>query len=42
MKTLVDTSAWMVEGSRDAYLKSENNGDGGSDWDSHKIGHGTY
>ena len=32
----------LVEGSRDAFLKSENNGEGGSDWDSHKIGHGTY
>ena len=32
----------LVEGSRDAFLKSENNGDGGSDWDSHKIGHGTH
>ena len=27
----------LVEGSRDAFLKSKNNGDGGSDWDSHKI-----
>ena len=32
----------LVEGSRDAFLKSENNGDGGSDWDSHKISHRTY
>ena len=32
----------LVEGSRDAFLKSKNNGDGGSDWDSHKISHGTY
>ena len=26
----------------DAFLKSENNGDGGSDWDSHKMGLGTH
>ena len=32
----------LVEGCRDAFLKSENNGDDGSDWDSHKISHGTY
>ena len=32
----------LVEGSRDAFLKSENNGDGGSHWDSHKISHWTY
>ena len=32
----------LVEGSRDAFLKSKNNGDGGSDWDSQKIGHATH
>ena len=32
----------LVEGSRDTFLKSESNGDGGSDRDSHKIGHGTH
>ena len=32
----------LVEGSRDAFLKGKNNGDGGADWDSHKISHGTY
>ena len=26
----------------DTFLESENDGDSGSDWDSHKIGHGTY
>ena len=31
----------LVEGSRNAFLKSENDGDGGSDYDSHEISHGT-
>ena len=37
-----ELSRHQCEGSRDAFLKSENNEDGGPDWDSLKISHGTY
>ena len=37
-----ELSRHQCEGSRDAFLESENNEDGGPDWDSLKISHGTY